>query len=353
MKLVGVWAPGRVNLIGEHTDYSGGLVLPAAIQLGLGFAVEAQATTVSLTSDRFGRGEEFAADGRGAVVCGWARIAQAVAAELDRLGRPPVGLTGRIRSTLPAGAGLSSSAALEIGVALALCAVAGFEPEPFELARACQRAETLAVGVPCGILDQAACLLGTEGNALLLDCSSLEHRNVPIADGAGFLVIDSGHPRRLEDSHYALRRGELEHALAQAGVSSPRGLSPRDLVGLDLDPRSRRRLRHVVTENRRVLEFATALEAGDLQAAGDLISASHRSLRDDYEVSTPELDAVVDLAMRLGARGARLVGGGFGGSVLALADTERAGRLRTGLIDAAIGLTVVVVDPSRGAFVKG
>src|SRR5262249_25535834 len=163
-----------------------------------------------------------------------------------------------------------------------------------------------------GILDQAACLLAHEGDALLLDCSTLEHRHVPVVQKASFFVIDPGRPRRLEESGYALRREELQRALAQAGVGDPRSLQLQILDDLHLDAVSRRRLRHVVSENQRVIEFATALEAGDLQAAGELISASHRSLRDDYAVSTVELDAVVDLAERAGARGARLVGGGFG-----------------------------------------
>jgi galactokinase len=346
VSLLDVWAPGRVNLIGEHTDYSGGLVLPAAIQLGLHVEVGARSDTIVLTSDGFGAGEEVAADGGGSPADGWARLAQAVAVELDRLGRPPAGLTATIRSTLPAGAGLSSSAAFEVGVALALCAVAGFEPEPLELAEACRRAETAAVGVPCGILDQAACLLGAEGAALLLDCATLEHRRVPIPAGAGFVVVDSGRPRRLEESHYGVRRRELEHALAAVGVESPRELEAGDLD--DLDPLSRRRLRHVVTENHRVPDFAAALEAGDLTAAGSLISESHRSLRDDYEVSTPELDAVVDLAERNGALGARLIGGGFGGSVLVLVDPDRIDELRAALSPRAS----FVVEPSAGARVS-
>src|SRR3954468_10568831 len=170
------WAPGRVNLVGEHTDYSGGLVLPVAIQFGITLDAHALADEIALTSSGFGAGEPFAADGSGAPVRGWSRYAQAVAVELALLGRPPVGLAGSISSDLPARAGLSSSAALEVAVALALCAVADFELEPLQLARACQRAELRAVGVPCGILDQAASLLGQPSSAILLDCATLEHR---------------------------------------------------------------------------------------------------------------------------------------------------------------------------------
>ena len=315
------WAPGRVNLIGEHTDYSGGLVLPVAIQFGITLEARSLADEISLTSTGFGAAEKLAADGTGPAPQGWARYAQAVAAELALAGRPPVGLSGSVSSDLPPGSGLSSSAALEVAVALALCAVADFELEPLELALACQRAELRAVGVPCGILDQAACVLGRDGAAILLDCATLEHRLISVPPEAGLLIVDSGVERSLENTAYGERRAELEHALALvgAGRSTEVGLGALD----GLDGVSRRRLRHVVTENERVRRFAAALERGDLDAAGQLLGESHASLRDDYEVSIPELDLLVELAERAGARGARLLGGGFGGSVLALVDAGR------------------------------
>jgi galactokinase len=292
-----------VNLIGEHTDYSGGLVLPVAIQYGISLDVASRDDDcVSLISDRFGAASPFPADGSGAAAEGWARYAQSVAAELDVLGRPPVGFVGTLASDLPAGAGLSSSAALEVAVGLALCAVADFELEPLELALACQRAELRAVGVPCGILDQAAALLGREGYAILLDCGTLEHRLVPLPADAALVVVDSGVEHSHETSGYAQRRRELE-----AGMPS--------------------RLRHVQTENQRVRDFSAALERHDLEAGGGLLLESHASLRDDYEVSTPELDLLVELAREAGAYGARLLGGGFGGSVLALTDVDRADAL--------------------------
>jgi galactokinase len=293
------WAPGRINLIGEHTDYSGGLVLPVAVQYGVTLEVTSVAGEIALESQGFDAATSFAVDGGGAAVEGWARYAQAVAVELDLLGRPAVGLVGTIGSDLPAGAGLSSSAALEVAVALALCAVAGFEVEPLELAQACRRAELRAVGVPCGILDQAASLLGRAGQAIQLDCGTLEHRYVAVPDAAALVVVDSGVEHSHETSDYAKRREELE-----AGMPA--------------------RVRHVVSENVRVVEFAAALEAGDLAAAGELLDASHASLRDDYEVSIPELDLLVELALDAGAYGARLLGGGFGGSILALTDRDRA-----------------------------
>jgi len=349
------WAPGRVNLIGEHTDYSGGLVLPSAIQLGITLEVHSVADDVSLTSTGYGPAEPFAADGGGAPSTGWSRYGQAVAAELAALGRPSVGLVGAVSSDLPTGAGLSSSAALEVAIALALCAVAGFELEPLELALACQRAELRAVGVPCGILDQAACVLGRAGAAILLDCATLEYRFVLVPEGASLVIVDSGIERSLERTAYAQRRAELEHALRAVGAERSTEVSASDLDGLD--PVSLRRLRHVVTENERVRRFAAAIEAGDLVAAGALLRESHASLRDDYEVSIPELDLLVELADAAGAYGARLLGAGFGGAILALTDAEQAERVGEAVVAgyrtrAGRDGRALTVHPSAGAEVS-
>jgi galactokinase len=227
---------------------------------------------------------------------------QEVAAELDALGRPRVGFAGAIASSLPAGAGLSSSAALVVSMGLALCAVADFELEPLELALACQRAESRAIGVQVGILDQSASLLGREGHAVLLDTATLEHRLVPVPAGAALVVVDSGVTHSHESSGYADRRRELESGMPQ-------------------------RVRHVQTENERVRAFVEALEHGDLDLCGRLLLQSHASLRDDYDVSVPEIDLLVELAQDAGAYGARIVGGGFGGSILALTDDARAEQL--------------------------
>lgn len=344
-----------MNLIGEHTDYSGGLALPAAIQLGITVDVLEAAEQISLSSGRYGPAATFAADGGGPATEGWGRYGQAVAAELADLGRPPVGLIGTVASDLPAGAGLSSSAALEVAIGLALCAVAEFDLPPLELALACQRAELRAVGVPCGILDQAGCLLGQASAAILLDCATLEYRLARIPERAALVVIDSGVERSLESSAYGERRAELERALGLVGAERSTAVAEGDLG--ELDAVSQRRLRHVVTENARVLRFAAALEVGDLDTAGDLLAASHASLRDDYEVSIPELDLLVELAQPAGAYGARLLGGGFGGAVLVLADAERADevaravvreyRSRTGRAGRAIA-----VQPSAGAAIR-
>ena len=316
------WAPGRVNLIGEHTDYSGGYVLPAAIQLGVQVDVRARSPVIALASELEGAAEPFPADGAGPATSAWTRYAQAVAAELDALGRPAVGFEGLVRSNLPAGAGLSSSAALEVAIAIALCAVADFELAPLELALACQRAELRAVGVPCGILDQAASVLGRADAAVLLDCATLEHRLIAVPAGAALVILDSGVERSLAGSSYAARRRELEAALHAVGAERATTVEPEDLA--TLEGVSLRRLRHVVRENERVQRFARALEQGDLPAAGELLFESHASLRDDYEVSIDELDLLVEIARAAGAYGARLLGGGFGGAVLALVDADDA-----------------------------
>jgi len=351
-KRVAVWAPGRINLIGEHTDYSGGLVLPAAIQFGITLDAHAAAGTISLASSQYGAAEALAAAGSGPVAHGWTRYAQAVAVELALLGRPPVGLVGSLSSDLPSGSGLSSSAALEVAIALGLCSVSGFELEPLELALACQRAELRAVGVPCGILDQAACILGRDGFAIMLDCATLEHHPVPVPASAGLLIVDSGVERSLENTAYAERRTQLEHALHLVGAERSTEIDVALLDGLD--DISQRRLRHVVTENERVRQFAAALERDDIVEAGHLLGASHASLRDDYEVSVPELDLLVRLAESAGAYGARLLGGGFGGSALVLTDVDTSDGVARALTAAyrhetGRGGQVLNVRPSKGA----
>ena len=301
---VEVRAPGRVNLIGEHTDYSGGLVLPVAIDLGVTLVAQ-PAREISLDAP------------------GGERFVDAVAAELAELGRPDVGLAGRVEADLPQGAGLGSSGAFEVAVALAHCEAASFEVERLELVLACRRAEQRAMGVPSGILDQAASLLGQEGSALLLNCATYERRSVALPEELAVVVVDSGERRSLEASGYADRRRELE-----AG-----------------DPR---RVRHVRSENERVLETVAALERGDLLGLGAILSASHASLRDDYEVSTPTLDGVVDAALAAGAIGARMTGGGFGGSIVALASRDTAADVLRGTL-ARVGAQGWIVRPAAGA----
>ena len=289
------WAPRRVNLIGEHTDYSGGLVLPVALDRGIRLTVEPTRGPMELTS----------ADGD------VGRYADAMLAELEVLGRPAVNLAGRIESDLPIGAGLSSSAALEVALGLALCAVAEFAIDPLVLAQVAQRAEHRATGVPCGVMDQAVSLLGREGHALLLDTGSLEWELVPLPPELRIVVIDSGVRRQLEHSGYAERRAELERGLAGA-----------------VDPVALRRVRHVRSENERVREVVEVLRSDpvDLVRLGELFWEGHESLRVDFEVSIPELDFLVDRAYSCGAVAARMTGGGFGGSIVALVPDDAAER---------------------------
>jgi galactokinase len=317
-------APGRVNLIGDHTDYHEGFVLPLAVDRDCVVAARRRddgrvtARSVELGADG---PVDVAADGSDApdgVVPPWGRYVAGVVRALADAGREPVGLDAAVSSTVPVGSGLSSSAALEVALALALADAGGLTPPAPELARACQRAERLATGVPSGVMDQLASLLGRAGHALLIDCRTLAAEPIALPDALAVLVVHSGLPRTLAGSAYADRRAAGERVATRLGVATLREAT------LD-DVRDEPRARHVVTENQRVLEFADALRAGDTAALGPLLLASHASLRDDYEVSTPELDLAVDLLVEHGALGARLTGAGFGGCVVALAARPHAG----------------------------
>ena len=309
---VRVDSPGRVNLLGGHTDYNDGFVLPMAIDLGITLVAERSGSRVALVSldEPDPAIVELDVADPAAVKPAWARYVAGVVHEL----RPTSGLIGELKSTLPIGAGLSSSAALEVAVALAL----GFEGSPAELALACQRAEHLASGVPCGIMDQLTIAAGVEGHGLLIDCGRLEVVPVPLPAAAEVHVIHSGQARTLAGSDYAKRRAECEAAAAVIGPL--RTAKVQDAEAID-EAVLRRRARHVITENDRVLTFADALRSSDLPAAGSIMAASHMSLRDDFEVSTPVLDELVArLLFTPGVYGARLTGAGWGGCVVALAE---------------------------------
>ena len=316
------WAPGRVNLIGEHTDTTDGLVLPAAIDRGVTLEVVLGGDTIELESEGATEPVRLPADGSEPPTTGWGRYVAAVAHELAAAGRPPVGLRGRVRADLPQGAGLSSSAALEVAVALALSAAGDLRLEPMELAALCRRAEHRAVGVPSGLMDQAASLLGRRGHAVLLDCGTLDHRAVPIPEDIHLLVVDSGVRRELAASGYRRRVDELREALPALGGRRPADVDPDELPALTrgLDGVPARRLRHVVTENARVREAEVALRGAGAAALGVIFAEGHRSLREDFEVTIPELDTLVELAVASGAIAARMTGGGFGGSILALVE---------------------------------
>ena len=299
------FAPGRVNLIGEHTDYAGGFALPVAIERGVTLEVTDRGDHTHLSSDGFDDVDLTPMQGS---TTGWGRYVLGVATELSFAGLPIRGLRGRLRSDLPVGAGLSSSAALEVAVALAFLG-SDDRLDDEHLIRLCRDAEERAVGVPCGLLDQAAVVLGRRGHALFLSFPDLSYEVIPWPKELAIVVFISGQARNLESTAYAARRAELRRGL--------KGSS---------DPVARRRARHFHTENDRVREFVELLRGppGDPSAIGRVLLASHASLRDDFEVSTPELNQMVVLAVDHGAHGARLTGGGFGGSVLALTDASRA-----------------------------
>ena len=326
---VATFAPGRVNLIGEHTDYSGGLVLPVALECGVTVLWRPDPAAVRLRSAAFPETVELGADGAPrAELAGWVRYAAAVAQLLHERGRPAVGLDGTVSSTVPVGTGLSSSAALTVAIGLALCRAAEFELPPLELAHLAQEAEHRAVGVPVGLMDPAAALLARRGHALLLDCGTERHRLVPLPSDLAIVVLDSGVRHTLEHSGYAARRAELERALPSLGGTRPSEVTVEAAetaaLAAGVDEVARRRLRHVVSENERVRACVRALETSDRGALGALFRASHVSLRDDFEVSIPELDLLVELAYVGGAAAARMTGGGFGGSVVALAQRDAA-----------------------------
>lgn len=324
-------APGRANLIGEHTDHTDGLVLPVAIDRGLTLRATLGGDRIRLDSDGATEVVDVAADGSEVPPQGFGRFVAAVAAELSEAGRRPVGMVGSLLSDLPQGAGLSSSAALEVVVAIALLAADGdLQVAPLDLAALCRRAEHRAVGVPSGLMDQAASILGRADHAVLLDCGTLEHELVPVPGDHALLIMDSGVRRKLESSGYARRTGELGEALHVLAGRRPAEVAPEELDALlgELDDIPARRLRHVVTENARVRETVEALRAGDLDAVGRLFAASHASLRDDFEVSIPQLDHLADLAVEAGAAAARMTGGGFGGAAIALVPAAQTDAVR-------------------------
>ncbi len=312
------FGPGRVNLIGEHTDYNGGLALPFAIDRGVTAETEARGDGEIVAEARdLGEHDRFAAADPGRAD-GWRAFVRGTVAELRATGVPLEGARIAFGGDVPAGSGLSSSAALEAALSLALLAVAGApEPDRVELAKLCSRVENDWVGAETGLLDQLASLLGEEGSALRIDFQTLDLETVPLELGGWQLVTaDSGAAHSHAEGGYNERRAECRAAAEALGV---------ELLS-DADPEAARRLggpegkraRHVLNENQRVEATVAALHAGDFGTVGQLLDASHASLRDDFEASVPEVEATVQRLKRAGAAGARMMGGGFGGAVLAL-----------------------------------
>lgn len=352
------WAPGRINLIGEHTDYNAGYVLPLAVDRVVAFAGRARTDQrVRLWSAHFKERAEFSLEGLPATfeqvregLPGWARYILGVAAELRRAGIPLSGFDAVFQGDVPVGGGMSSSAALEVASVQAFqffargaftIGVENATLTPLQVAELCQHAEWVASGVRCGILDQASSCLGRPGQAVLLDCRSLEYRYLPfVAPGISLVVIDTGVRRELAASAYNERRMQCEKATdllrEQIARAAPESMAKREIQTLrDVSPAEferhkemlpkvlRRRAGYVIAENQRVLETVARLEHNDLVGVGELLWQTHAGLRDDYEVSCLELDTLVELAASIpGVLGARMMGGGFGGCTINLVRDE-------------------------------
>jgi galactokinase len=311
-----------VNLIGDHTDYNDGFCLPLAIDRACTVAGGATGDgRLRLRSGVVAGDVDLPADGSadpGAVEPRWGRYVAGVLRALAERGRAPVGFEGTVESTVPPGSGLSSSSALSVASTLALAEAGGLDlADRLEVARTALAGEIAATGVPGGLMDQLASLFGVAGHALLLDCRANTVTPVPLPSTHAVLVVHSGVERTLAGSAYAERRAACEAAARRLGIPALRDATIDRVAD---DPIAR----HVVTENQRVLDFVAALDAKDVNALGPLLLASHASLRDDYRVSIPELDLLVELLVEHGAIGARLTGAGFGGCVVALVQRNHA-----------------------------
>ena len=322
----GVWsAPGRVNLIGEHTDYNDGFVMPFALsQRVVVAAASRQDGRWSVTSLNRDATEEFGLDDLEPPMEGWQAYVAGVVWALREAGHRVAGADLVLSSDVPVGAGLSSSAALECATLTALVDLNGLAIEPLERAKLARRCENEFVGAPTGLMDQAASTLCRADQALFLDCRSFEFHQVPLAltsAGLEILVLDTNTPHALVDSEYADRRATCEEAAGLLGVAALRDVGPdgleQSLARLP-DEVMRRRVRHIVTENARVLAAVDVLTSGRLEDLAPLLDASHTSMRDDFEITVPTVDLAVEAAREAGALGARMTGGGFGGCIIAL-----------------------------------
>ena len=329
-------APGRVNLIGEHTDYNDGFVMPAAIGFYCFVAVEPRRDRrLVIYSEEFGDKFEFdldSADSRRGPSRTWSDYPLGVALKLEQSGFRLSGANLMIHGEVPIGAGLSSSASIEVATALALAAVSGIAVDRIGLARICQQAESDFVGMKCGIMDQFISLYGLQNHALMLDCRSLDFALVSVPESVRLVICNTGVKHQLASGEYNRRRAECEEAVAGLKEAMPQIRALRDVSGEQLEehrsllsPVAYERALHVVRENERVLQGAAALRCGDLSAFGRCMAASHASLRDLYEVSCRELDLMVEIAnQQPRCYGARMTGGGFGGATINLVDARHA-----------------------------
>ena len=356
-----VRAPGRVNLIGEHTDYNEGFVLPAAIDLEIRIAyLPMMDRRVELTRLDTGDRQGFDLDRSRARNGSWLDYVAGTAWALGEVDLPLTGLRGVVASTLPTSAGLSSSAAIELASAWAMLDEGAGAVDRFELARRCQRAENGYLGVMSGVMDQFAESCGVAGSALFLDCRSSEWRPIPLPPDLDVVVLHTGSPRSLTRSEYNVRRSQCEAAVVALSRSDPsihslRDVTPEMLAAAAgrLEAVEFRRASHIVGENERVGATVEALEAGDLDAVGMLFAASHASLRDDYEVSSAELDAMVEIAVAVpGVVAARMTGAGFGGCTVNLVRPDAVDALTDAvglLYPARTGLTPMILPVAVAA----
>lgn len=331
-------APGRVNLIGEHTDYNDGFVMPAAIDRATQAAIKPRDDRrLIILSETFSETVEFDLDEPNPRARGhWSDYVRGIAVTLERAGYRLRGADLAIRSDLPIGAGLSSSAAIEVATGLALLENSATRVERVKLAKLCQQAENEFAGMRCGIMDQFISCCGKAGTALMLDCRSLAYRLLPLPENVRLVICNTMVKHELGSSEYNTRRVECEAGVEHFAKLLPDIQALRDVTvddlqrcGSGLTEAIFKRCRHVITENARVMEAASALERGDLHGFGNLMAASHRSLRDDYEVSCSELDAMVDLAVQVeGVYGARMTGGGFGGCTINLVEADSVARFK-------------------------
>lgn len=332
-----VRAPGRVNLIGEHTDYNNGFVLPVAINQAVWIAARPSETrSVKVYSIEFDQTGSFEFDDLRRGTDGWIEYLKGVAWALNDAGVELRGWEGVVTSDIPIGAGLSSSAALELATARAFATVSDFSWDVSKIAKLCQKAENQWVGVNSGIMDQMISAGGMAGHALLIDCRSLETKPIPLPSETAILVMDTLTRRGLRDSAYNERRAQCETAARFFQVDSLRDVNIELFRAREqeLDKLTRQRARHVITENERTLNAVEAMQKNDLAWLGKLLNESHRSLRDDFEVSSLELNAMVDCALQnTTCYGARMTGAGFGGCAIALVQIDAAGSFASSVAE--------------------
>jgi galactokinase len=360
-------APGRVNLIGEHTDYNEGFVLPCAIGRYTLIAarrrpdmrIDAVAEDLAAARASFDLGAPIHTDSHQP----WSNYVRGMAALMQAAGYALPGAELLIAGDLPRGAGLSSSASLELATGLALAALAGRPtPDLTQLARLAQRTEQEFAGLPCGVMDPLVSARNLAGHALLIDCRSLETRPIPLPRGAAVMIVHSGITRELAGGAYAQRRAQCDAVAAQLGVRALRDIDLPVLLGARarIEPVAWRRAHHIVTENARTLEAAACLERGDLAQLGRAMAASHASMRDDFEITLPAIDRLASLMQRaIGGRGgARMTGGGFGGAVVAVlsadAVPEVTAAVRAGYrTPAGLPPEILIEQPVSGAHLLG